>query len=225
MNLNIKTTKEKEKIVDFLSNEINHQLELGKKVLWFATGGSSIPVQVLVSQKINKELSNNLVITLTDERFGPVNHDESNWSRLQKLGFNVPGAKLIPFLSGKSFSETTKDLREIIKQEIEKSDYKIGMFGIGIDGHTAGILPNSDAVNIDELVCSYETPMFDRITITPKVISMLDEAVVYSMGDMKWPILEKLEEDIPLIEDPSQILKKVPLLTIFTDYIQKNISK
>ena len=218
MNLNIKTTKETEEVADFLANAINRELELGKNVLWFATGGSSIPVQVLASKKINREFSNKLTITLTDERYGSVGHKDSNLSKMLELGFEIPGAKLIPFLNDEGFIETAKNLSQTLNEEIKKADYKIGMFGIGEDGHTAGILPYSDAIKTSDLICAYKTPIFDRITITPQVISILDEAIVYGMGENKWPILEKLQEDISLGEDPSQILKKVPLLTIFTDY-------
>lgn len=217
MALNIKTTKDIEEIADFVASSINKQLAEGKRVLWFVTGGSSIQVQSKVADKINTNLPGRLVITLTDERFGAENHPDSNWYQLKQLGFEIEKAKIITFLTGESFTDTTKRLREVLKEELEKADYKIGNFGIGIDGHTAGILPHTDAVNSPELVCAYETPQFNRVTITPKVILELDEAIVFAMGENKWPILEKLEKEFPLEEDPSQILKKVPLLTIFTD--------
>lgn len=217
MSLNIKTTQDLEEVAEFVALSINKQLELGKRVLWFVTGGSSIKVESIIAPKINTNLSQELIITLTDERFGKVDNPDSNWAQLKKLGFEIEKAKMIPFLSGLGFSETTKGLRVVIKEEMNKADYKIGMFGIGIDGHTAGILPHTDAVNSPELVCAYDTVQFDRITITPNVIRELDEAVVFAMGENKWPILEKLEREFPLEEDPSQILKSISLLTIFTD--------
>lgn len=217
MSLNIKTTNDLEEIADFVANTINKQLADGKRVLWFVTGGSSIKVQSKVADKINTNLPGRLVITLTDERFGEENHLDSNWYQLKQLGFEIKNAKIIPFLTGKNFKDTTLSLREILKEELEKADYKIGNFGIGIDGHTAGILPHTLAVDSPDLVCGHETEQFDRVTITPKVISQLDEAIIFAMGENKWPILEKLEKEFPLEEDPSQILKKVPLLTIFTD--------
>jgi 6-phosphogluconolactonase/glucosamine-6-phosphate isomerase/deaminase len=68
------------------------------------------------------------------------------------------------------------------------------------------------------LVCGYDTPTFSRITITPKAIEKLDEAVVWMQGENKWNVLKDLEKDIDIKKQPAQILKKVPLLTIFTDY-------
>ncbi|MFA6392915.1 MAG: 6-phosphogluconolactonase [Candidatus Paceibacterota bacterium] len=217
MSLNIKTTKDLEEVAEFTANSINKQLELSKRVLWFVTGGSSIKVESQIAPKINTNFPGRLVITLTDERFGDENHPDSNWYQLKQLGFEIEKVKIINFLEGESFADTVKRLRIVLKEELAKADYKIGNFGIGIDGHTAGILPHTDAVNSPELVCAYDTPQFDRITITPKVIRELDEAVVFAMGENKWPILEKLGKEFPLEEDPSQILKSIPLLTIFTD--------
>ena len=54
-----------------------------------------------------------------------------------------------------------KNLMQFFDEELKIAEYKIGLFGIGVDsGHTAGILPDSEAVNCQELVCSYDTPVF-----------------------------------------------------------------
>ena len=86
MNLNIKTIKNDEEIVEFVAGSINRQLEKGKKVLWFVSGGSFIPVEVLIAKKINEKYSSNLIVTLTDERYGSLNHPDSNWQRLKTSG-------------------------------------------------------------------------------------------------------------------------------------------
>ena len=93
--LNIKTTNNLEEIADFVASSINKQLAEGKRVLWFVTGGSSIKVQSKVADKINTNLPGRLVITLTDERFGPENHPDSNWYQLKQLGFEIEKAKII----------------------------------------------------------------------------------------------------------------------------------
>ena len=93
------------------------------------------------------------------------------------------------------------------------------MFGIGADGHTAGILPESKAVMSQDMAFGYDTPTFSRITITPKVIERLDEVVVWVQGEEKWKVVKDLmSEDINITKQPAQILKKVPLLTIFSDF-------
>jgi 6-phosphogluconolactonase len=207
-------------MVDFVSSSINRELSLGKKVLWFISGGSSIYAEIEIYKKITPA-QDRLVITLVDERYGPVGHKDSNYFQLKELGFDIPESKFIPYLNGDDISNTTQNINKIICEEIKKTDYMIGIFGIGTDGHTAGILPNSTALNSKEFVCGYKTELYNRITITPKVIGMLDEAILYAVGEPKWKVVNKLSYEIPIEDMPAQILKKVPLLTIYTDYVKE----
>lgn len=217
MTWQIVNNKKNEEIAEEIARAINIQLELEKKVLWLVTGGSSISLQILIAQKIINPLPGKLIITLTDERYGKENHSESNWLRLKELGFEIKGAELIPILSNKNIFETTNDFAKILESKMAEVDYRIGLFGVGADGHTAGILPKSMAVDSEKVAVFYSAPPFDRITITPKTILKLDQAFVYAIGEKKWPIIEKLKEEFPINELPAQILKRVPLLKIFTD--------
>jgi 6-phosphogluconolactonase/glucosamine-6-phosphate isomerase/deaminase len=92
------------------------------------------------------------------------------------------------------------------------------LFGIGSDGHTAGILPRSSAVDEMRLAHGYDGGTFKRITMTRPAITQLDEAVIYTMGKDKWPVLDQLENDVAIDEQPAQILKQVPKVTIFNDH-------
>jgi len=223
MNFTIKTTTKIEDPADFIVLSILNQLKLGKKVLFFVTGGSSITVCVKIAEFLRaysqQDLIKNLTITLTDERYGPLGHQDSNWDQLIQKGFSLPLALLLPILTGDDCSRTTEKFNTILNKEMNKVDYKIGLFGVGADGHTAGILPLSEAVNTLNWAYSYKTEKFERITITPQTIVKFDEAVVWAQGENKWNIIKNLkEEDIDIIKQPAQVLKKVPLLTIFTDY-------
>ena len=223
MSFTIKTTTKVEDAANFITLSILNQLDLGKRVLFFVTGGSSISIVVKVAELLKEHPLENLTVMLTDERYGSINHPDSNWYKLIQKGFNLPQAKLIPILTGDNHTVTTEKFNTILNQEFKIAEYKIGLFGIGADGHTAGILPDSVAVNSEDLACGYDTPIFSRITITPKTIEKLDEAVVWMQGEEKWEVLKDLkEEDIPITKQPAQILKKVPLLTIFTDYEMKS---
>lgn len=218
MNLNIKTTKDEAEITEYVSSSINSKLKQGKKVLWFVSGGSSIPIEIKIAKKIDLSVANKLVIILGDERYGPLGHLESNWEKLIDAGFNVKGANMIPILNGKDIRKTTEEIKSILKDELDRADYKIGFFGIGIDMHTAGILPHTEAVKSKDFICTYETDLHNRITITFKTISMLDEAILYAMGEVKWGAIENLKKDSPIEDAPAQIFKQVPVFTIFTDY-------
>ena len=238
MSLNIKTTNNSEEVADFVASSILNQLNSNKRVLFFVTGGSSIMVGVRVAELLQNYPHHNLTVMLTDERYGSVGHRDSNWQQLLDKGFILPQAKLIPVLFGDDKKNTVEKFDQNLVKEFEKAEYKIGLFGVGADGHTAGILPESEAILSLHLACGYDTPTFSRITITPKGIEKLNEAVVWMQGEKKWSVLENLNKNIParpndegaslltkgwqaggdIIKQPAQIFKKVPLLTIFTDY-------
>jgi 6-phosphogluconolactonase/glucosamine-6-phosphate isomerase/deaminase len=218
----IKTTTKIEDAANFITDSILRQLKSGKKVLFFVTGGSSVSVGSKVAELLAGETLDNLTIMLTDERYGPLNHKDSNWYQLTQKGFVLPGAVLIPILISEDIDKTTEIFNQVLEKEFEKAEYKIGSFGIGPDGHTAGVLPGSVAVDSKDLACHYDTPAFLRITITPVTIQKFDEVVAWVQGEAKWGVMEDLEnKDIEIIKQPAQILKKVPLLTIFTDYNKK----
>lgn len=235
MDLNINTTTNIDDPAEFVVNSILNQLDLGKHVLFFLTGGSSIAVGLRIAEFLREDqrhnLTQNLTIMLTDERYGPINHVDSNFSKLLEKGFTLPFAKIIPILTGESREIATEKFNDTLSKEFKKAEYKIGLFGFGADAHTAGILPGSVATESKGLACGYDTPLFSRITMTFNAIKELDEAVVWAQGEEKWPIFESLKKDLParntertaslggdMVKQPVQILKMVPLLTFFTDY-------
>lgn len=218
MELQFRQVTSIEPVAEFLTAALKQALEAGKRVLWLVPGGSAIGVAVAISKRLQNADLHNLTVSLTDERYGPVGHDDSNWRQLEAAGFFLPTATQIPVLKGKDMLETTTDFAARLKALLELSDYKLGLFGIGPDGHTAGILPNSLAVAAKELAAGYEGGGYRRITMTPEAISQLDEAVVYAVGEAKWPVLDQLENDIDLSTQPPQVLKQVPKLTIFNDH-------
>jgi len=207
-----------EPVADFMAGQIIKELAEGRHVLWFIPGGSAINVAVLTAKKITKHDHHNLTVTLTDERYGPFGHSDSNWQQLDEAGFILPEAKLVPVLADFSFLESTKIFAANLKRELTEADYIIGLFGVGLDGHTAGILPNSPAVFTKELTCAYDNGNFKRITITPQVIAYFNEAVVFAQGEAKWPVLKQLNQSLEVTNQPAQILKTINKLTIFSDY-------
>ncbi|MEI7682794.1 MAG: 6-phosphogluconolactonase [Candidatus Saccharibacteria bacterium] len=209
-------------VVDYLTGQIMGKLSEGLKVLWLVSGGSAVTIAAAVSQKLRGNDLTNLTVTLTDERFGPVGHKDSNWQQLHLANFHLPGATMVPVLHGHSLAETTSEFANNLQRFCQGASYCIGFFGMGPDGHTAGILPGSSAVTSAEWAASYHAPGFTRVTMTPLAIAALKEAVVYAMGKSKQAALEGLLQDINFDKEPAQALKQVTKLTIFNDQIGDN---
>ena len=202
---------------EFLAQVILKQLSDGNRVLWLVPGGSGIPVVIEAAKIISKQPHNKLIVSLTDERYGTAGHADSNWEHLLAKGFSLPQAHLISVLGTDSMAETTEKFSTAIGRAIYEADYILGFFGIGTDGHTAGILPGSEAVNSPDMVCGYHTLKFDRITLTPQAIKKLHEVVVFARGEKRKVIKDLQEKTINTAEQPAQILKMVPKLTIFSE--------
>ena len=217
-----------EPVVRIIANKLINHLSAGEKVFWLLTGGSGIPIEVKVSQLIQEHDVSKLIVALMDERYGPIGHPDSNWQQLLDAGFDLPNATLLPILRGGDRAESTEQLNQTLVETFSTADYSLGQFGIGPDGHTAGILPDSPQIDTDELAISYAdseaTQQFtpgvyrdkDRITMTAAAIAKLDEAIVVALG--KDPALfDRLEHDIPIEQMPAQALKQVKNLSIYND--------
>jgi 6-phosphogluconolactonase/glucosamine-6-phosphate isomerase/deaminase len=207
----------KEQASEYITNVLKDHLIKGEKVLWLVPGGSAIAVAVMISKELQDFDCKNLTISLTDERYGEIGHNDSSWYQLEKAGFSVPGAQLYPVLQGKNIEETVGEYNNTLKNFIDEADFIIGLFGIGADGHTAGILPGSPAVESSDLAFGYQGGNYYRITVTPTIIPFIDEVVVYATGEEKKETLEKLKGDNTFLEQPAQCLKQAGKFIIFNN--------
>src|SRR5215469_3327758 len=105
-----------------------------------------------------------LTIMFADERYGRPCHTHSNTRMLQTAGFDPKTATFIPVLTGATIQATTQHYDTIIRAQLAAHDHIIGQFGIGADGHIAGILPHSPATAApdNQTVISYEATDFTR---------------------------------------------------------------
>jgi 6-phosphogluconolactonase/glucosamine-6-phosphate isomerase/deaminase len=213
----LKKITNKQPVVDYLVTTINQHLAHGERVLWLVPGGSAIDVATEVGKQLTVPEKDQLLISLTDERYGDIGHKDSNWKQLADKGFHIKNAKMAPVLCGKPMHETAVSFANTLRYAFDEVDYRIGLFGIGPDGHTAGILPGSPAVDADDFACGYNSDTFQRITMTFPAIEQLDETVVYAFGDEKRVALENLLHPMSLDQEPAQIHRNVLQSTIFND--------
>jgi 6-phosphogluconolactonase/glucosamine-6-phosphate isomerase/deaminase len=214
------------KVVDHVYENISAVLNDNKRVLWLVSGGSTIPIAASVLKRLQADSAKlqYLMIMQIDERFGQVGHPDSNWQQLKEAGFLDGNTTSFPILQGKDLQTTRSDYEQILEHALQKAAYKIGLFGIGTDGHTAGILPGTEATKKNaSLVVAYRTPDYTRITISAEAISQLDTVIAYAAGSAKENALRTLEKDVPVAEQPAQILKSVKDSYVYNDILEEKI--
>jgi 6-phosphogluconolactonase/glucosamine-6-phosphate isomerase/deaminase len=209
-------------VADYVSQVILEHLAKSERVLWLVSGGSVIRVAAAVAERLAGQRLKNLTVSLTDERPGPVGHADSNWRGLEEAGFSLPGARLMPVLTGADTAADAAAFNRFLASQLDQADYSLGLFGIGPDGHTDG-LPAQNAAPSTDLAAYYEAGPFRRISSTPAAIARLTEAVAFVMGENKHPQLDRLAQDLPYEEQSAQALKLAPKLTVFNDYIGENV--
>lgn len=204
-----------------LAKHLTAELSAGKQVLWFMTGGSNIAVDVAVLHQLDETLTTNLTVTLTDERFGDYGHADSNWRQLQTAGLHTKKARVFEVLQpdNQSLEQTTAIFNTNLEVALQEADSVIGFYGLGSDGHIAGILPQTPSVNASGLAVGYKTEQFTRITTTFDTIRRCRAAYMYAGGANKLKPLQNLQTDLALTEQPAQVLKQLPEVYIYNDQI------
>lgn len=157
-------------------------------------------------------------MAMVDERYGPKWHDNSNEKNLRRTGLleyyqytSIPVYLVLQ--SGLSRQETATAYEKKLRELFSSFAKKIGLLGIGLDGHTAGI-PSSKAkfkrqksklFSDQNLVAEYSDTSGsygERVTMTLTALSQLDLLIVLIFGDDKKKALELVfsdgrEEEIP----------------------------
>lgn len=187
---------------------------LGKnlKTLWLVSGGSNAPLAAEVLRALPDNKLVNLTVAMVDERYGKVGHPDSNQYKLSEAGFDFSRVNFAPILGQERLSlyQTADTYENRLQAMFKESDKIIGQFGIGEDGHTAGILPHSAACRIDDrLVIGYRGPDFERVTLSFPAIKQVDEAYIFAYGEEKSQVLHSLyEKDLALANQPAQIFRQ-----------------
>lgn len=213
--------KDPQNAIDAVVAKLESSLQKGK-VLWLLCGGSNVPgiVSALATLKARatpEELCN-LMIGLTDERYGEVNHENSNWRQLCDAGLDIRDIEILPLLTGKSIEDTTRDYAHTIETLYDEGVTIIAQLGIANDGHLAGVLPGTEGVHDSHTACSYVEPNYERITLTLQGLKKIATSFSFMYGEAKAPVVSRFSDTtIPYEEMPAQILREMPEAFIYTD--------
>ncbi len=204
-----------------LQQRLSFELEAGRKVLWLVSGGSNIDASVKIMPAIMPALRPKLTIMLSDERYGPIGHADSNYQQFLDKGFACEPAIFIPTLQpGLTLDETANAYAKVVAAEFAQADIIISQLGIGADGHIAGALPGTPATLSEDLVSGYKSDPYERITLTFSALSQIN--VNYSLvygADKQTALLNLRDRQLPLTEQPAQILKQLPDAYVYNDQV------
>jgi 6-phosphogluconolactonase/glucosamine-6-phosphate isomerase/deaminase len=220
-----------------LAGYIEPFLVRGERVLLLLSGGSCTDVAVDACARLRSALRGNLdaqrllSVTLADERYGPINHTDSNWRLLLERGFDPSSFDAVPVLDGVTDGRTDQGLEATAarfgrflslaaERHTRGTLHIAAVFGIGSDGHTAGILPHSSAsmLNPDgsDYATGYNAVQYERITIAPAFFRHIDYAVVWVNDRTKRNALDMLLTDGTVEEIPARLIERAREAILFT---------
>ncbi len=203
--------------------------------LLLSSGGSALE---LLNRIPESAMGEHLTVTVMDERF---TQDEkvNNFTRLQKTDFyemalsqnvnffgTLPRPEETLEQAGKRFEERLKKWRQQ-----HPTGKIVATFGMGKDGHTAGIFPYPDNPEFFKQLFESENwiaayTAFDkheypeRITGTFPLFSMVDDAVALICGREKAEAFNRFKENSQKLNElPVLGLYKIKNLQVFTDIV------
>jgi 6-phosphogluconolactonase/glucosamine-6-phosphate isomerase/deaminase len=209
-----------------VSERIIGELSVGQRVLWLVCGGSNIATEVDIMNQVQESGQNVDALTILpmDERYGEPGHGESNYRQLKDAGFNPGRAGWYDVLEKSlPLSDTVEYYTHLAENAFAMANTVIGVFGLGEDGHTAGVKPDSPAVQeMAATVVGYHDTSGNlvRMTLTPSELRKVNVAYVLAYGEAKSEALERLQrEDEPLEKLPAKLLYDIHEVYVYNDQI------
>jgi 6-phosphogluconolactonase len=150
-------------------------------------------------------------VFLVDERCVPFTSPESNYGRIRGILLNgialppvnlhpIPVMKRGPRRSAESYERELIRFFRLRRSEVPRFD--LVLLGIGEDGHTASLFPDTSSPGRDDHLAKpvlLDRPGHDRVTLTLRLINHAAHIIFFVTGREKAPILRRVIEE----QDPS----------------------
>lgn len=187
------------------------------KTALFLSGGNT-PKKLYEFLATDKKLKAGAVGQI-DERFGEKLHKKSNELMIKDSGLvgylESQNIRFYPILGeSDELENTAQQYDEAMRFIFKYFPKSVGIFGIGTDGHTAGIPAVPEIVNkISEdhssLIDFYEAEKYgSRVTMNFQAISMLDLIIVLVLGQEKRQMLSQLFKEGSVEDFPARFFLK-----------------
>jgi 6-phosphogluconolactonase/glucosamine-6-phosphate isomerase/deaminase len=196
------------------------------RVLWLVSGGSNLIIEKDVMDMVRKHANGrlgSLAIMPMDERYGPPGHPDSNIQQLREVGFDPGCAMLVDILLHNTpFDQTISFYSELTATALANAKVVIGQFGMGTDGHVAGIKPGSPAAESDEsTVAGYTWSDYKRMTLMPAALRQITFGYLLAYGADKKKMLERLQKKATSFKKlPALFLYELPDVYVYNDQLE-----
>ena len=166
------------------------------------SGGSSpLPIYNTLG-KYNLDW-NRIEFFLVDERCVSIDSKHCNYKNIKDFFFSKIPSQTYPITNEKiSFHEAAVQYQDLIKSKLKTVNglpqFDLIILGMGLDGHTASLFPNTRAIdNLQDLVVLNYVPQLEtyRITMTYPLILNAKKTVLIANGEAKKKVLDNIFEN------------------------------
>lgn len=188
------------KTIEFAAEHWVHSAEraiLKRGRFAVALSGGSTPKSIyalLIQKKIDWS---KVWLFWSDERGVPPDHPDSNYRMAMESFKNVPipSSQIFRMKAESNIEKNALDYEDKIKHILGNHLFDLVMLGVGEDGHTASLFPNTKALEVNNrLVC--ENYILEknswRMTLTFPCINESFHSAIYAIGSSKEAIVPKV---------------------------------
>lgn len=189
---------------NFLDFAVNHWIHSAERAIQqrglfaVALSGGSTPKAIFSElTKYNKLDWTKVWVFWSDERAVPENHPESNYKMAMDSGFQllpIPAGQIFRMRGEGEIEKNAKDYEEKITHFLGKELFDLVMLGVGVDGHTASLFPDTEGLKKEGLVTANVVPQLQtkRMTLTFRCINQSKCAVIYANGKAKKSVIPQV---------------------------------